>query len=136
MASTLTRSLRLPAPALARNSPLPHRERSALLGQRLAGHDLPLRSRVAGVIVLLYAQRVSRIVRLTVNDVIRDGDQILLCLGEPPSPVPTPFAQLLLARGDRGHRPGRRNRAGRAARYGTAVRVDVSDPDAVHAALG
>ncbi|MGH3711798.1 MAG: hypothetical protein ACRDRQ_27720 [Pseudonocardiaceae bacterium] len=47
-------------------------------------------------IVLLYAQRVSRIVRLTVDDVIRDGDQILLRLGEPPSPVPTPFAELLL----------------------------------------
>jgi hypothetical protein len=30
-----------------------------LLGHLLAGHELPLRSRVAGVIVLLYAQRVS-----------------------------------------------------------------------------
>jgi hypothetical protein len=45
-----------------------------LLGHLLAGHELPLRSRVAGVIVLLYAQRVSRIVRLTVDDVLRDCD--------------------------------------------------------------
>jgi site-specific recombinase XerD len=48
------------------------------------------------VIALLYAQRVSRIVRLTIDDVIRDGDQVLLRLGTPPSPVPAPFAQLLL----------------------------------------
>jgi hypothetical protein len=97
MASKLTRPLRLPAPAIARHAPLPHRKRMALLGELLAGHDLPLRSRVAGVIVLLYAQRVSRIVRLTIDDVIRDGDQVLLRLGEPPSPVPAAFAQLLLA---------------------------------------
>jgi integrase len=97
MASKLTRPLRLPAPAIVGNAPLPHRERMTLLGQLLAGHDLPLRSRVAGIIVLLYAQRVSRIVRLTIDDVITDGDQVLLRLGEPPSPVPTLFAELLLA---------------------------------------
>ncbi|MGH3683520.1 MAG: hypothetical protein ACRDRU_23055 [Pseudonocardiaceae bacterium] len=46
--------------------------------------------------VLLYAQPLSRVARLTINDVIRDHDQVLLRLGEPPSPVPTPFAQLPL----------------------------------------
>jgi hypothetical protein len=97
MASKFTRPLRLPAPAIVRHAPLSQRERMALLGQLLAGHDLPLRSRVAGVIVLLYAQRLSRIVRLTVDDVITDGDQVTLRLGTPPSPVPAPFAQLLLA---------------------------------------
>jgi hypothetical protein len=96
MASKLTRPLRLPSPVITRGAPLPQRERMALLGQLLAGHDLPPRPRVAGVIVLLYAQRVSRIVRLTIDDVIRDGDQVLLRLGTPPSPVPAPFAQLLL----------------------------------------
>jgi integrase len=96
MASKLTRPLRLPALTVIRNAPLPPRERMALLGHLLTGQDLPLRSRVAGIIVLLYAQRVSRIVRLTIDDVICDGDQLLLRLGEPPSPVPTPFAKLLL----------------------------------------
>jgi hypothetical protein len=88
MASKLTPPLRLPAPTIAGNTPLPHREHMTLLGQLLTGHDLPLRSRVAGTIVLLYAQRVSRIVRLTIDDVITDDDQALLRLGEPPSPVP------------------------------------------------
>ncbi|MFF4693033.1 hypothetical protein [Streptomyces sp. NPDC001307] len=36
------------------------------------------------------------IVRLTVDDVIRDGETVLLRLGEPASPVPAPVADLLL----------------------------------------
>ncbi|WP_457462375.1 hypothetical protein [Streptomyces sp. TE5632] len=38
----------------------------------------------------------SRIVRFTVDDVIRDGDTVLLRLGEPASPVPAPVVDLLL----------------------------------------
>jgi hypothetical protein len=49
------------------------------------------------VIVLLYAQPLTRVVRLTIDDVIRDSDQVLLQLGEPPSPVPEPVADILLA---------------------------------------
>lgn len=56
----------------------------------------PLRNRAAAAILLLYAQRVSRITRLTIDDIIRDGDQVLLCLGDPPSPMPEPVADLLL----------------------------------------
>jgi hypothetical protein len=37
------------------------------------------------------------LVRLTVDDLTRDGYQVLLRLGEPPSPVPAPVAKLLLA---------------------------------------
>ncbi|MBV9160268.1 MAG: hypothetical protein JO281_01655 [Pseudonocardiales bacterium] len=97
MASKLTHPLRLPAPVIARNAPLAHSERMALLGYLLNSEELPLRPRIAGVIVLLYAQPLSQIVRLTIDDVLRNDDQILLRLGEPPSPVPTPFARLLLA---------------------------------------
>ncbi|WP_410631125.1 hypothetical protein [Amycolatopsis sp. cmx-4-83] len=46
-----------------------------------------------GVIGLLGAQPLSRSVRLAVDDLSRDGDQVLRRLGEPPSPV----AELLLA---------------------------------------
>ncbi|WP_237312281.1 hypothetical protein [Streptomyces sp. AMCC400023] len=38
----------------------------------------------------------TRIVRLTVDDVLRDGDAVLLRLREPASPVPAPFDSLLL----------------------------------------
>ena len=56
---------------------------------------LPLRARAAGSIVLLYAQPLSRVVRLTLDDVTRADQQTLLRLGEPPSPVPEPLAELL-----------------------------------------
>lgn len=47
--------------------------------------------------ILLYAQPVSRIVRLTIDDILHDGDHTLLRLGEPPTPVPEPVAGLLRA---------------------------------------
>lgn len=69
MASKLTRRLRLPTAATRHAAPLPEDQRVALLGRVLTGHDLPLRSRVAAAIVLLYAQPVSHIVRLTIHEV-------------------------------------------------------------------
>lgn len=47
--------------------------------------------------MLLYAQPASRIVRLTVDDVIRaDDGQVLIRPGDPPTPAPEPLATLLL----------------------------------------
>ena len=54
-----------------------------------------MRERVAGLLLLLYAQPVSHIVRLTIDDVCHVDDQVLLRLG-PAVPVPAPFADLLL----------------------------------------
>lgn len=42
-----------------------------------------------------YTSSLSRIVRLTIDVVIDDDDQTLVRLGDPPSPVPQPFAALL-----------------------------------------
>jgi hypothetical protein len=97
IASKLTGLIgRRAASTTRRAAPLPQRQRMELLGRLLTDPDPPLRSRVAGVIVLLYAQPVSRITRLTVDDVVHDQDQVLLRLGAPPSPVPAPVADLLL----------------------------------------
>ncbi|MGW0460236.1 hypothetical protein [Streptomyces tendae] len=63
----------------------------------LTDADTPMRLRVAGVIVLLYAQPLTQIVRLTVDDVLQDGETMLLRLGEPASPIPSPVASVLLA---------------------------------------
>jgi hypothetical protein len=57
----------------------------------------PLRARVAAALVLLYAQPVSRIVRLTVNDVTDDETTVTVQLGDPPSPLPEPVADLMRA---------------------------------------
>ena len=90
------RSLAVPAMKISRRPTLSENERLAALGRLLTDAETPMRLRVAGVIVLLYAQPLSRVVRLTVDDVVHDGDAVLLRLGEPPSPVPAPVAALLL----------------------------------------
>jgi integrase len=46
--------------------------------------------------VLLYAQPIARIVQLTMQDIVLDDVGLWLRLGDPPSPVPEPFADLLL----------------------------------------
>ena len=47
--------------------------------------------------MLLFAQPATRIVRLTIDDITRAADgQVFIRFGEPPTPVPEPFATLLL----------------------------------------
>lgn len=97
MAARLTKRLDLPPAVILHAAPVSESERIGHLGRMLTGEELPLKVRVAGAVVLLYAQPLSRIVRLTLDDVIRDDDQVLLRLGDPPSPVPGPVADILLA---------------------------------------
>ena len=59
------------------------------------GDQRPLRMRVAGCVLLLYAQPVTRIMTLTVDDVVDDEGSMILRLGDPPAPVPEPFAALV-----------------------------------------
>lgn len=47
-----------------------------------------VKERVVAALALLCARPVSRIVRLTTDDVTDDGTIISLHLGEPPSPLP------------------------------------------------
>ncbi|WP_405966665.1 hypothetical protein OG613_05995 [Streptomyces sp. NBC_00015] len=58
---------------------------------------MPLRARIAAALVLLYAQPVSRIVRLTIDDVSDDETTVTVRLGDPPSPLPEPVADLMRA---------------------------------------
>lgn len=95
-ANRRTRRFELPAAVIPKASPLSQQQRLSILGRLLTSEDIPLRTRVAGSIVLLYAQPLTRVVRLALDDVIHDGDQVFLRLGEPPTPVPAPFADLLL----------------------------------------
>ncbi|OIJ98361.1 hypothetical protein [Streptomyces colonosanans] len=90
------RALSIPAQRASRRPALSEDERLDALGRLLTDPDPPMRLRVAAVIVLLYAQPLTRIVQLTVDDVLHDGETTLLRLGEPASPVPTPVAALLL----------------------------------------
>ncbi len=85
-------------------APISQHRRIALIRRAVTDDAVPLRARVVTLLMLLYAQPVSRIMRLITDDVIHDGDQVLLRLGTPPSPVPEPFAGLLLK-----HLAGREN---------------------------
>ncbi|MFB6850154.1 hypothetical protein ACFCXS_35555 [Streptomyces sp. NPDC056373] len=78
-------------------APLHQHRRLAILRRALNDDSLPLRARVAAALVLLYAQPVTRIVRLTVDDVLDDGATVAVRLGDPPSPLPEPVADLMRA---------------------------------------
>lgn len=95
-------SRRLPALTLAAvparpEQPITQPQRLDQL-RRLATDDgIRLSTRVVGFLVLLYAQPLSRIRTLTIDDVDVDSSgSVHIRLGKPPSPVPQPFAELLL----------------------------------------
>jgi integrase len=57
---------------------------------------IPVRPRAVACLMLLYAQPLSRVLRLSAADLSLDDDgQTWLRLGDPPSPVPAPFGTLL-----------------------------------------
>ncbi len=85
VAGKLARGLQLPPAVIRHAAPLPDDERISYLGRVLTDQALPLQ-----------VQPLSRVVRLTLDDLIRDGDQVLLRLGEPPTLVPGSAAELLL----------------------------------------
>jgi len=69
--------------------------RLALLRRYLTDDTTPVTSRTAACLLLLYAQPLSRIVRLTTDDLTTVDGELHIRLGEPPSPVPAPFSELL-----------------------------------------
>ncbi|MEE1743374.1 hypothetical protein PUR34_03615 [Streptomyces sp. JV185] len=78
-------------------APLAQHQRLTLLRQTVNRDDIPLQDRVAAALVLLHAQPLTRIARLTIDDVLWEHGEVLVRLGDPPSPVPEPFAGMLLA---------------------------------------
>lgn len=88
---------RFPRLAITEGQRLTQHRRLELLRRVLDENAGPLRSRAAACLMLLFAQPASRIVLLTTEDLIQDADgQVLIRLGDPPAPVPEPFADLLL----------------------------------------
>jgi integrase len=65
----------------------------AELARRLLhDRDLPVRDRVAALLVVLFAQPVSRIARLTIHDVTIDQDGVAIRLGATAIALPEPLA--------------------------------------------
>jgi len=89
-------ALQLPPIRFSKGEALTQRRRLALLRRYLTDDHVPLRIRAIACLMLLYAQPLSRVLRLAASDITRDGDgQTWICFGHPPAPVPEPFATLL-----------------------------------------
>ncbi len=88
--------LTVPAIQARHGQPLTQHRRLQILRKLVTDDQIELRPRVAAILLLLYGQPLSRIVRLTIDDILTTGDSVLIRFGEPPTPVPEPFAGLLL----------------------------------------
>jgi len=80
----------------ARTSPsLTQDQRMAWIQELLNGASEALPYRVAGILLLLYAQPLVKVVTLEVSLVDDKPDGMTIALGQRPTEVPEPFAQLL-----------------------------------------
>jgi integrase len=92
----LPRHLDIPRQPPSTGQAITQQRRLALLRRFATDTTIAIRPRAAACLMLLYAQPLSRILRLTETDLSRDdGGQTWLRLGDPPSPVPAPFDALL-----------------------------------------
>ncbi|WP_282695234.1 hypothetical protein [Streptomyces sp. CC208A] len=71
-------------------------ERWEVARRLLNDTSIPAADRVAGLLVLLYAQTASTIIRLTTDRVTRDDDHVLVHLGDRPIRLPAPLDALML----------------------------------------
>ncbi|MBM0278076.1 hypothetical protein JM949_23330 [Micromonospora sp. STR1s_6] len=69
--------------------------RLALLRRFTTDDHADVGTRTAACLLLLYAQPLSRIQDLTTADVLDHDGELSIRLGDPPAPVPEPFATLL-----------------------------------------
>jgi site-specific recombinase XerC len=76
-------------------TPISQKQRLATIRRLLTKDDIPLLTRVAAMLMLLYAQPLTRILRLTIDDVLHQDNEVSIRLGDPPTPIPSPFAGLL-----------------------------------------
>jgi hypothetical protein len=84
-------------PPQTTSSAIDHATRLRQARALLDDDTLELAARVAGCLVLLYGQRVTRIVTLRSDALDLRGPQVLLKLGQDPIEVPDPLATLLRA---------------------------------------
>jgi hypothetical protein len=92
----LVTSVTLPNHDTRNPAPISQQQRLDTLRQLLTDDDIPLLTGVSAILLLLYAQPLTRILRLTVDDILHEDDEVSIRLGDPPIPVPEPFAGLLL----------------------------------------
>ncbi len=97
MADRLLPRLAVPHQDTRNPAPISQKQRLDLLRRLLADEEPELLTRVAAILMLLYAQPLTRVLSLTLDDVTHEDGRVAIRLGDPPAPVPEPFASLLLA---------------------------------------
>ncbi len=86
-----------PRPMAQPAQTITQQQRLELLGRCATDDTIQLSTRVAASLMLLYAQPLTRIRMLTLDDIlVDDDDAVHIRLGDPPSPAPHPFGHLLL----------------------------------------
>jgi hypothetical protein len=95
MRNQLLPSVTIPHQNTTNPTPISQKQRLATIRRLLTEDDLPLLTRVAATLMLLYAQPLTRILRLTIDDVLYQDNEVSIRLGDPPTPIPPPFAGLL-----------------------------------------
>jgi dsDNA-binding SOS-regulon protein len=92
----ITQRLIVPAPATRRHvDPLDPHKRLRLIRRLLDDESLDLGDRVAGCLVLLFAQPISRLVLLTKDDIQGHHGRLFISLGREPLLLPKPLAILV-----------------------------------------
>jgi len=88
---------RLDLPPTRANVPTPMTQRDRLTWIRRIhdGDSMDLTERVVALLILLYAQPLTKVVRLSIDDVTLVDGQMLIRLGDPPAPVPAPFDAMI-----------------------------------------
>jgi hypothetical protein len=84
--------LTIPAPARTTGPAIAQDQRWALAARLLHDTTIEATDRVAGCLVLLYGQPLSRIAAMTISQVTRRNDQTFIRLGRHDAPVPDPLA--------------------------------------------
>ncbi len=91
------RNIEIPAPVSdAEHKALTEDQRWDLIRDLLSNEETDLVDRVAGLLVLLLAQRLCSITALTLDDVMRTGPTVNLRLGTHPLELPPPLDDLVL----------------------------------------
>lgn len=89
------RDLRVPTIRLRTPDGLAHNQRVALISRLLYEQTIALSDRVAGLLVALYAQPVTRISRLRTDAVINTADQVAVRFDTELVELPAPFDDLI-----------------------------------------
>jgi hypothetical protein len=88
--------VRLPSHHFGSSMQLCQDDRLQMIQQLFYGDEIPLGARAAGLLLLLYAQPVTAIARLTTADV-QTSPEVMIRLARHYVPVPKPFDEILLA---------------------------------------